>query len=212
VRILRSRPFVIALFATLLASCATVAATRRIEVVEGSPLVITTASKAAQYDGFEELKLGFGMTSRLAEEFSEHGVFVLTEMNPEFRERLRLLREAAWSSQEPVPSVAAGSGVWEASVRIVGFGLPRTRASFGPVSAARDSLVVEVEVTLRSPDGGSIVGRGRGEAKRSSAAVLFEYDDLGWSPERTSVGTATALAIRKAVGQIYGTVIPVRRK
>lgn len=175
-------------------------------------LLVVGVTNELKDERWQDRRIGFGLTSLIAESFFESGLFVLLEEKEEIRSQLTQVREKLWMLSEEAEQLReaahtatlAGAEML-AYGRVVSFRTPTTRVSFGPLHSREKSTEIKVEVILRDlKTDTTYSGEGTGKAKTKATSVVFEYredrDEVNF--DKTTVGQATKQAVAAAVKNV----------
>lgn len=148
---------------------------------------------------WKDQRINFGVTNLIAETVADNGGFALVEEKPAIRDKLQTIRTVLWDKGErkvrkDLASLQADPPIY-AIGRLVYFGAPRTEASFGGFAAVENKVIISVEVDLVLPDGETVTGAGRGEARKTATSALLTFREEGLFFEQTEVGTALKRAV-----------------
>jgi curli biogenesis system outer membrane secretion channel CsgG len=175
-------------------------------------LLVVGVTNEIKDERWQDRRIGFGLTSLIAESFFDSGAFALLEEKEEIREQLKEVREKLWMLSEEAAQLqqaAATAGLAGAEMmaygRVVSFKTPSTRVSMGPFHSREKITEIKVEVFLRDlKNDKSFSAEGRGKAKTTSTSIVFEYrqdrDEVNF--DKTTVGEATKQAVVEAVKKV----------
>ena len=175
-------------------------------------LLVVGVANQLKDERWQDRRIGFGLTSLIAEALFDSDRFVLLEEKEEIREQLRTVREKLWMlSEEAVQLAEAAKAAqqigaeWMAYGRVVSFRTPSNRISMGPFHSREKITEIKVEVNLRDLQSGrTLSGDGKGKAKTTATSVVFEYrqDREEINFDKTTVGQATKEAVAQAVKKV----------
>jgi len=187
--------------------------TEALVVGRGSALAVLGVSRDFKESGWEDERVGFGLSAYLAEALYGTGVFRLVEVAPELEDELRSARSLAWASAGGLGSEAERLGPalgarYLAYGNVISAGSPRSGASLGPLHARSRSTVIEVEVRLREvATGRTLAARGRGRATTVAASAAFDLREKEVALDKSTIGIATKEALRAAVGGLMESIV-----
>lgn len=179
---------------------------------EKRALVVVGVTNQVKDERWQDRRIGFGLSSLIAESFFDSGQFALVEEKEEIRDRLAAVREKLWMLseegallREAAESAAFAGAEMLAYGRVVSFKTPTTRVSFGPLHSRVKTTEIKVAVFLRDLQAdSSYSGEGNGKAKTKATSVLFEYredrDEVNF--DKTAIGQATKQAVAAAVAKV----------
>lgn len=175
-------------------------------------LIVVGVTNEIKDERWEDRRIGFGVTSLIAESFFDSGKFTLIEEKEEIRGQLKNVREKLWMLSEEalqLQEALAAAGQTGAEMmaygRVVSFKTPTQRVSVGPFHSREKITEIKIEVILRDlKSDKTFAEEGKGKAKTTSKSVIFEYredrDEVNF--DKTTVGEATKQAIAEAVEKI----------
>lgn len=172
-------------------------------------LAVVGVSNRSGEGEFSQLLIAQGIAQLVAQELYDTGEFVPVEDNPEITGRideLLALSAATGSGEaEEAKALAAGRELGcdaVATVKIVKFAKTRSKGGFGPFSAAKVEIGLEVEVTLKVGDRPPVSARGKGTGITHSHSFLFQVRKDKVNFDKTTAGQATMEAVKAAVAKL----------
>lgn len=175
-------------------------------------LVVVGVTNQVKDERWQDRRIGFGLSSLIAEAFFDSGLFVLVEEKEDIRDRLAAVREKLWmlseeglQLREATETAALAGAEMLAYGRVVSFKTPTTRTSIGPLHSREKSTEIKVKVFLRDLQTDTTYSaEGTGKAKTKATSVVFEYredrDEINF--DKTAVGQATKQAVAAAVARV----------
>jgi hypothetical protein len=174
-----------------------------------------TPSRSGKADSLREPRVGFGITSLLAESLFETGQFRLIE-EKDIRQRdvLADLVKTYWIEArtpytvEQLQRVAQQLGVaLLAYGSVVYGGFSGRRWEIGPVSGAEQTLHLEVTACLYvASTRASLCRQGQGEARQEGVGVVYEFRGDRLDFAQNAVGRATKEAAVLAVRELIASL------
>lgn len=168
-------------------------------------LAVLGAQNDVKDESWRDERVGLGLRLLLAQELSNTQHFKLIEEKPEIKEKLAVLAAGIWSGlygENPLDNkeLLVPENDVVAMAKVIRYGKPRTKASFGMVHMNTRSVEIEIEVTLKNMiSNQSISARGKGSAKQVAKSILFEFRENNVELDKTTVGNATKEALKQAV-------------
>ena len=171
------------------------------------PVMVLGSENQIRGRHWGDLRIGYGVTSMIAQNLYDTGLFSLVEERREILGRLDEIRDRIWNQgyDEDIDfdALQLESSAWLSVGRLVYFGAPRTAMSIGPVHVRRNEVIIVVEVDLIDPEGETtITGEGIGVSERTSRSAIFEFRDDQLLLNQTSVGIALQDAVSEAVNDL----------
>ena len=163
----------------------------------------------------ENRRIGFGLTTLLAEVLYDTGKFsLLEEKEMHKRELLDNLVQAYWLesgarySAHQLQSIASQLGVELLAYGSVSHTRRTKRSqSFGPFSHHEQKLQVKVNVCLYEALAGNILCReGQGEAQQEGTGVFYEFQGDRLDFDKNAAGKATKQAVMVAVKDLVAKI------
>jgi hypothetical protein len=161
-------------------------------------LAVIGVKNEIQHDEWDNQLIGYGISQLLLQRLFDTGHFVPVENNPEIIKEINRLISMQWQGQakfydhEDVHRIAQEIGSEAvAYAKIKKLDKKRKRGFFGPFSAAKTNVVVEVEVYLKEMDTPIKISNGIGESATKSTGIVFQIRDDKIYFDQTSVGRAT---------------------
>jgi len=168
-------------------------------VSAASHLLVGSVVNASGEKSFSRQLVSDGVAELVGEELFKTGNYILLERNPDALLRIKQFAASRGSK------VAVHLPDWDvvANVTILKFKKSRQRSFLGPFSKASVKLLVEVQISLQEVAGGEQSARGKGTAKTESVGAFFQVREGKIHFDQTSVGLATARAVKGAVAQLH---------
>ncbi len=167
------------------------------------PVMVLGSENQIRGRQWNDLRIGYGVSSMITENLYEAGLFSLIEQHSAIRGRLDQIREMIWhqgyDDDMDFTDLELENTSWLAVGRLVYFGTPQTAISLGPVHVRRNEVITVVEVDLMEPKGRTITGQGIGVSSRTSRSAMFEFRDDQLLLNQTAVGIALQDAVSEAV-------------
>jgi len=167
---------------------------------EKARLVVLGSRRAASLKGpkWDDIRMGMGTSSVLAQALYDTGCFVLYEDNSAIRAQI----ERTWNTSGQLPSARAGAE-YGALVTVDRFFLEDTSLFLGVAGAGTKKTIMNVTVELENlKTGRSTRASGRGTSTTATGGVLFLYESGTVNFDETTVGRATKAAVYDAVNRI----------
>ena len=172
-------------------------------------LAVVGVSNRSGEGEFSQLLIAQGIAQLVAQELYDTGEFVPVEDNPEITGRIHDLLALSAAAGGGEAQEAKGLGSCRelgcdavATVKIVKFSKTRSKGGFGPFSAAKVEISVEVEVTLKVRDQPPVSARGEGTGVTHSQSFLFQVRKDKVNFDKTTAGQATMEAVKAAVAKL----------
>ena len=165
-------------------------------------VIVADATRAPSLEGneWDDLRVGMGIASMLAQALHDTGLFALRETTPEIRARLAQTWRTSPCKTAPVLDT---SWDYAASVRLERFFVKDRSIFLGFGGAGRRQTHIDVSVQLTDTSSGrSYETTGRGTAETGTSGVLFLYESGTVAFDETTIGKATREAIHDAVSRI----------
>jgi hypothetical protein len=209
---IRSPAYLFALATLLLSGCTTVprapidgaAPQPGADRYDGPKLsvVITGATRAPSLEGkgWDDLRVGMGTVSVLAQALHDSGRFSLRETTPEIRSQL----ERTWRGPANAQPLAVDANVdCTAAVHVERFFVRDRSVFLGFAGSGRKQTHIDVTVELVDTRGGQTQRvSGHGTAQTGTSGVLFVYESGTVEFDETTIGKATRQAVYDAVSRI----------
>jgi len=165
-------------------------------------VVITGATRATSLagKGWDDLRVGMGTVSMLAQALHDSGRFALRETTPGIRSQL----ERRWRDPAGTPPAADDADVdCTAAVHVERFFVRDRSVFLGFAGTGRKQTHIDVSVELTDTRSGRARRvSGRGTAATGTSGVLFVYESGTVEFDETTIGKATREAIYDAVSRI----------
>lgn len=163
-----------------------------------SSMIVAGSRRAPTLQGkeWDDLRIGMGVSTLLAQALYDTGCFTLQEAPGEIRSRI----EKTWAGGG---SNTVASADYTAVVTVKNFFLDDVSAFAGILGAGRKKTTMTVAVTLRNTRSGaeaSATGKGASTTANAGALFVFESGTVGF--DETTIGRATKAAIYDAVARI----------
>lgn len=169
-------------------------------------LVVLGLENQVTDEGWQDLRIGFGLTSLLAEKLYDTGLFQFIEEDPRQRTRLEERRRELWQGSITCREAcfreeATHFGVTFIAIgRVTDFSTSGSKAFIGPVSTASRRSTVTVAIDLYQTERNEILTcDGKGSAATRAGALLFEFRGDAVAFDKSAIGPATEKALDKAV-------------
>ncbi len=157
-----------------------------------------------------DARIGFGLSALLGQLLYESGCFRPIEEKGEVLAKVKLIQSDLWekpgTQSDGTPSSQLIRGLktdLRASGTVLSANRARSRSFIGVFSSARETVTVDLEVSVASADGRrALSARGRGKSSFKAKAVGFTIRRRKVLFDETTVGRATKAALQMAVKRL----------
>ena len=169
-------------------------------------IAVIGVTNELESEEWRDARVGFGLHNILSQYLMDTDKFILLEEKSEVRDQMSTMREYLWQigTEDSVANstrraIDLGADV-VAYAKVIHFGTPQTKISFGPVHRRRQTTEIKIAVTLTDYiRHKTFVGTGKGQSRRKAQSAIFEFRRDVVLFDETSVGKATREAMKKAV-------------
>ena len=184
-----------------------------IEITNEVPLptiAVIGMSNEVENEEWQDERVGLGLRVILSQLFFDSGEFNMLEEKSDIRKKLNEFASAIWTMNEKdydfnqtIDSLAIFDADFAAYGRVIYFGKPRSKMSFGPMHMNKRTVIIKVEVILEDlATGKKIKENEEGKSSTKAGSVLFQFreDNVEW--DKTNIGNAIQKALNKAVEKV----------